>query len=274
MDKNPGLRKAGISMKKKETVKTLQSLLFDQDGVIVDTERYGHRVAFNNTFKAENLGFTWDEEEYGHLLQVGGGKERLKFYFSEKGLYNNLSEDDLDRFIRELHMKKTGELIKMIEQHELPLRPGIHRLMKEANLSGIPIAICTTSNEKNARAILDALIPDIQVTHILAGDCVSRKKPDPEIYLKALELLNVSPDKCIVVEDSYIGTKAAKAAGLNVVATVNGYTKDEKMENADIVLSSLGEPGQPAEIISSDQPSNTESPVITLEFLKEYFNLS
>ena len=206
-------------------MKNIKALLFDQDGVIVDTERFGHRVAFNKTFASHGLDINWDEDEYHQLLQVGGGKERIRHYFIREGLFQERSGKELELFIKQLHTEKTEELISMIIKKELPLRPGIHRLMKEANGAGIPVAICTTSDEKNAQTILRTLLPDIEITHILAGDCVSKKKPDPEIYLKALGLLDITGDQGIVIEDSFIGTKAAKSAGLNVVATVNGYTK-------------------------------------------------
>ncbi|MDC7228355.1 MAG: HAD-IA family hydrolase [Spirochaetales bacterium] len=248
----------------------VKALLFDQDGVIVDTERHGHRTAFNNAFKAKDLDIYWDEKEYYSLLRVGGGKERLKLYFAEQKEYKNMSADELSSFTADLHARKTLEFIKIIRNKGLPLRSGIRRLMKEAQAAKIPVAVCTTSNEQNTRAILNTLLPEINVSLILAGDCVKNKKPDPEIYLKAVSLLKIAPEEGLVIEDSNIGTTAAKKAGLNVTATLTDYTYEEDMQNADLVLSSLGDKTEPVKIIKADRrfkPGNE----VHLKDLLDYF---
>ena len=251
-------------------LKKLKAIFFDQDGVIADTERYGHRTAFNRTFKKNGLDIFWNEKKYGELLHTGGGKERMNFFFHQEGLFRDYSADRLDSLIRKLHEEKTEELIGMIRKGELPLRPGIKRLMTQAGRASLILGICTTSHERNARAFAGKLLPEIKFDFILAGDCVSKKKPDPEIYLLALKKAGIKPEEGIVIEDSNIGIKAATAAGLRVVATVNGYTENEDMSCADVVLSSLGDENGTADLIGAKGEFSFNK-IVNLDDIRNYF---
>ncbi len=87
---------------------------------------------------------------------------------------------------------------------------------------------------------------------LLAGDMVTKKKPDPEIYLTAAERLGVEPAQCVVVEDSDTGYRAVRAAGMHAVITVNGYTRNEPFEGAELVVSCLGDPdGEQSEVLAN-----------------------
>lgn len=218
-----------------------KAIFFDQDGVIVDTERDGHRIAFNQTFREFGYNFQWGVEEYHNLLQVGGGKERMRHYLHTQGFGTSVPPENEEDLIRRLHKRKTERFIQMIGDGTLPLRPGVHRLMKEARQAGWRIGICTTSNEKTAQMIVSSLLSDIHVEFVLAGDIVSQKKPAPDIYLLALEKSGLSAAECVVIEDSHIGVTAARAAGMAVVATTNVYTAREDLSAADLVVSSLGD---------------------------------
>jgi len=229
----------------------LLALIFDQDGVIIDTERDGHRVAFNRAFAEFDIPLRWNVEEYGVLARIGGGKERMRRSFAGVGLFSDLREDELDARIRAIHARKTELMVEILRSGSLPLRPGVHRLMAEARDAGMRLAICTTSNEENTRAIVDTLLPDIPFDAILAGDVVSRKKPDPEIYRLALERLGLDAAQALVIEDSRTGVQAARSAGLRVVATVTDYTREEDLEGADPVLSSLGNRQRGARVMRS-----------------------
>lgn len=226
----------------------LKAIFFDQDGVIVDTERDGHRVAFNQTFAEFGLPISWDVPYYHELLQVSGGKERMRKDFDTRGFGRPI--DDVDGLIKQMHHRKTDVFVELIEGGCLPLRPGIHRLMREAQEQGVLLCVCTTSNERAAHAITSRLLGDIRFHSILAGDVVKAKKPDPAVYLLALERTGVRPQECVVVEDSRNGTLAGRAAGCRVLATVNEYTRGEDMSAADAVVTSLGEPGEPAELLA------------------------
>ena len=224
----------------------LKAIIFDCDGVLVDTERDGHRVAFNRAFQEKGLPHHWSVEKYHQLLKVAGGKERMRAYFNEVGWPDDVK--DLDSFIKELHKLKTDLFMKIIESGELPLRPGVKRLIDEAIDAGISLAVCSTSNERAVNLIVDRLLGPERRKHfaaILAGDVVSKKKPDPEIYHLALQTLNLKPEDCVVIEDSRVGLLAAKAAGMKCVVTTNYYTEKEDTSQSDIVVAELGDEQSP-----------------------------
>lgn len=220
----------------------IKAIFFDQDGVIIDTERDGHRVSFNMAFKEFGYDVDWDVDYYHELLQIAGGKERMKHHLETRGFGKEVKPEQVDELIKALHKRKTALFIELIESGKLPLRPGIHRFMKEAMEAGLIIGVCTTSNEQAAHAIAYKILSDIKFDFVLAGDIVSKKKPDPEIYNLALSKANIKPEECIVIEDSRNGVLAGKAAGMHVVATTNGYTEKENLSDADIIVTSLGDP--------------------------------
>jgi HAD superfamily hydrolase (TIGR01509 family) len=131
-----------------------------------------------------------------------------------------------------------------VESGELELRSGVVRLVDEAIASDVRLAVCSTSNERAVHSILDRLgvSRKSKFDAILAGDVVSRKKPDPEIYLLALEKLQLDARDCFVVEDNRNGLLAAKAAGVKCLITVSSYSQSEDFSQADLVVDELGEP--------------------------------
>ena len=228
----------------------MKAIIFDCDGVLVDTERDGHRVAFNKAFAQKGYVIEWSVELYGKLLEISGGKERMIHYFDSYGWPSNVVDlatpygADKDALIKELHKLKTDLFIQIIESGELPLRPGIARLIDEAIAADVTLAICSTSHERAVNLVAEKLLGSERKTRfsaILAGDVVSKKKPDPEIYNLASERLSLEPSKCVVIEDSRNGLLAAKAAGMYCVITTNGYTKEEDFTEADLIVSELGD---------------------------------
>lgn len=234
----------------------IKAVFFDQDGVIIDTERDGHRVSFNMTFK--EFGFTdeWSVEYYHELLQIAGGKERMKHHWKTKGFSKPMTEEEIDNLVKEMHKRKTALFVELIETGKLALRPGLHRFMKELMAAGVKIGVCTTSNEQAAKAITEGVLSDIKFDVVLAGDVVKNKKPDPEIYNLGLSTLGLKPEEAFVVEDSKNGVKAAKAAGMKVIVTTNGYTEKEDVEAGDVIVSCLGDPnGEKAKMRKGDIPN-------------------
>ncbi|KAF8005873.1 hypothetical protein BT93_K0220 [Corymbia citriodora subsp. variegata] len=222
------------------------ALLFDCDGVLVDTEKDGHRISFNDTFQERELAVAWDVDLYGELLKIGGGKERMTAYFNKTGWPEKApkSEEERKEFIVSLHKRKTELFMALIEKKLLPLRPGVAKLIDQALAKGVQVAVCSTSNEKAVSAIVSCLLgPErAEKIKIFAGDVVPRKKPDPAIYLLAASTLSVDPSSCVVVEDSAIGLAAAKAAGMKCIVTKSGYTAEEDFVNADAVFDCIGDP--------------------------------
>ncbi len=248
----------------------LKAVIFDQDGVIADTERDGHRVAFNRAFKEFELDIGWDIETYGELLKVGGGKERMRHYFYREGLAKDI--ENIDIFIKELHKRKTEIFVEMIEKGQMGLRPGVARLIRECHDAHIKLGVCSTANERAVHTLLRNLLGNEVYgwfNPILAGDVVTRKKPDPEIYNLARERLALSPQDCVVIEDSQNGLLAAKKAGIRCIVTVNGYTQHEDFTSADLVVTCLGDiEGEKTEILAGGKDLAFEGQ-ITVPLLRQ-----
>jgi len=220
----------------------IKALIFDCDGVLVDTERDVHRVAFNRAFAAMGIEADWGVELYGELLLVAGGKERMRHYFEQHGW----PEHDFgtnDELIAELHKRKTAIGADMIANGEAALRPGVARIVDEAIAAGVRLGVCTTSNAKFIDAVLDLLGPErkAKFEFVHAGDVVNKKKPDPEIYQLAEQSLGLPPADCIVIEDSRNGLLAATGAGFPTLVTMSTYTVDEDFREAARVVPELGD---------------------------------
>jgi HAD superfamily hydrolase (TIGR01509 family) len=223
----------------------MKALIFDCDGVLVDTEKDGHRVAFNSTFAEFGLSDEWDVAYYGELLQIAGGKERMRHHFDTHG-WPEIAADDHDAFIASLHARKTAIFTDLIADGKLPLRPGVARIVDEAIAAGVRLCVCTTSNPKAIDGVLNLLGPErkARFEFVLAGDVVARKKPDPEIYNLAKEKLSLPVEECVVIEDSRNGLLAALGADLPVLITTSTYTVEEDFSGALGIVPELGdEPG-------------------------------
>jgi HAD superfamily hydrolase (TIGR01509 family) len=236
----------------------VKTLIFDCDGVLADTERDGHRVAFNQTFREFGLPVEWSEAEYAVKLQIAGGKERMASLLTPEFVRANGLPEDADgqtALLAQWHKRKTAIYTEMVAAGQLPTRPGIHRIIVEAQDAGWTMGVASTSAEPSVRAILErAAGPDraARFDLVLAGDVVEHKKPAPDIYLLALERLGVTAAETLVIEDSRNGLLAANAAGLRCVMTVNGYTEEEDNSEAILVVSSLGDPeGERTRVIAN-----------------------
>lgn len=216
----------------------LEALIFDVDGTLADTERDGHRPAFNAAFVELGLGWHWDEALYGELLAVTGGKERIRF-FCERHAPEFLNQADAAARIRELHAAKTRHYVALCAQG-IPLRPGIERLLREAHAAGLRLAIATTTTPENVNALL---APDLLALFekVGAGDTVPNKKPAPDIYQWVLAQLALPASACLAIEDSANGLKASRAAGLATVITRTGYTNDHDFFGALALLPDLAQ---------------------------------
>ena len=226
----------------------LQGLIFDVDGTLANTERDGHRVAFNSAFKEAKLDWHWSVEFYGNLLKVAGGKERVK-YFLSKYKPDFIEKEKIDNFAAKIHQLKTKYYLQLLRKGAITLRPGVKRLVEEARLANIKMAIATTSALPNVIALLEKYLDLDWFEVIAAGDIVAAKKPAPDIYKYVLNKIEISAQNFIVFEDSDNGLIASKAAGLKTIVTVNNYTKTQNFSQADLVISDLGEPENPCNVI-------------------------
>jgi HAD superfamily hydrolase (TIGR01509 family) len=232
----------------------LRAVLFDVDGTLADTERDGHRVAFNAAFEESGLDWDWSVDLYGELLAITGGKERILHYM-EKYIPEELDRPELGSWISNLHKIKTKHYVGLLERGGIPLRPGVERLLRELRDANIKIAIATTTTAENVTALLKSTLGEDSLGWfdvIGAGDIVPGKKPEPDIYHWALRELGLSADDCLAVEDSENGLQAALAAGLDTLVTINGYTRLQNFNGAALVVSDLGEPGEPFTVLQGE----------------------
>lgn len=233
---------------------TLKALLFDVDGTIADTERDGHRVAFNLAFEEAGLDWNWSEALYEALLTVTGGKERMHYYLSKYDIAKP-DVEDLDAYIAHLHARKTYHYVELLRQGGIPLRPGVKRLLDEAREQGLRLAICTTTTPENVDALFRnslGIDPQDWFECVAAGDMVPLKKPAPDVYLYAMEQMQLTPRECIAFEDSENGILSTNAAGLKAIVTVNGYTREHNFDGAAIVIDHMGEPDLPFTVLQGD----------------------
>lgn len=247
----------------------VKALIFDCDGVLADTERDGHRVAFNRTFAEFGLPVEWSEAVYAEKLKTAGGKERMATELTpEFARKNGLPESRADQadVLAKWHRRKTAIYTNMVAGGLLPTRPGINRIIAEAQDSGWELAVASTSAEPSVRAILQRAAGPERAARfvVLAGDVVAAKKPAPDIYLLALESLQASPAEALVIEDSRNGLLAAVSAGLRCVMTINGYTEEEDNSEAILVVSSLGDPDGERTRVIANRGSATPGNYITL----------
>lgn len=231
----------------------LKAVLLDVDGTLADTEKV-HCNAFNAAFREAGLDWHWDYDLYNELLAVTGGKERIRHYLERERPDFELPAD-ADAFIAGLHARKTRFYVNYLAEGQVPLRPGVERLVKQARDAGLRLAIVTTTTPDNVIALLDNSFQHHVrdwFEEIAAGGVVPKKKPAPDIYHYALERMQLAPEDCIALEDSENGLRSAQAAGVEALITVNPFTETHDFSGAAAVLDHLGEPGQPCRLIEGE----------------------
>ena len=220
----------------------IKAIIFDVDGTLADTED-GHRKSFNRAFAEYGLDWNWDVALYDKLLKVTGGKERIRYY-ADSFLTGFEKPDDFDEFVKRLHQAKTAHYTAMLREGNIPLRPGIKRLIHDAHAAGVKLAIATTTSPENVSALLEVGLGRDWERYFAAngcGDIVPRKKPAPDIYLWVLDKLKLAPGQCIALEDSNNGLQSALAAGIRTYVTTNPYTHWHDFDGAAGIFDDLSD---------------------------------
>lgn len=240
----------------------LRALIFDVDGTLADTEEC-HRRAFNAAFAAAGLGWSWNRATYRNLLRVAGGRQRMRAH-AECEDPSLARRADIDELLLALHGDKTRRYDALLREKPLPLRPGIVRLLDEADRKGMLLAIATTTTATNLDALLaphlGAAWRERFAAIVGAGD-VPNLKPAPDAYLAVLKRLRIDADEALAFEDSANGVRSAHAAGLAVIVTPTWYSQGEALPPALVLLPHLGDPEQ---LLPSDSPG---APFVDLDRL-------
>ncbi|MGH4012853.1 MAG: HAD-IA family hydrolase [Pseudonocardiaceae bacterium] len=217
----------------------LRAIIFDVDGTLADTERDGHRVAFNAAFEAAGLDYRWGVQEYGDLLALTGGRRRIDQYLQSKGH----PAAEAATLAAELHQDKTRRFAALVRTGAMQPRPGVTELITALGADGVATAVATTGTGDWVLPLLDTLFGLDVFDVVVTGSDITDLKPDPAVYLETLARLDLTPDDAVAVEDSANGVRAAVAAGLRCVAVVNGYTRHQDLSGATAVLDDLARPG-------------------------------
>jgi HAD superfamily hydrolase (TIGR01509 family) len=203
----------------------LEALLWDVDGTLAETERDGHRVAFNRAFAMLDVPWRWGEGRYAELLAVSGGRERLLHDMRERP-EAPADPDQRESLAGRLHWLKNECYARIVAQAGMPLREGVRELFDDCARAGLRMAIVTTTSGSNVQALLGAHFGAgwrERFAAVICAEDAPRKKPDPQAYLIALRALRLAPQQVLAIEDAPAGVAAARAAGIPVVVTRSHY---------------------------------------------------
>ena len=208
-----------------------QAVVFDVDGTLADSERDGHRVAFNAAFAARRLPYRWDVAEYGRLLDITGGRRRLAAFLEGRG-YDPAAAAGL---AARLHADKTARMRELVSRGGIAPRPGVRELLAELTAAGVTLAVATTGTREWVEPLLSRLSGPAHFAVVVTGSEVTALKPDPAVYTEVLGRLGAPPGRVLAVEDSSNGLRAALAAGLDCVVVTNDYTRGQDFSGAAAV---------------------------------------
>ncbi len=212
----------------------LKAVIWDLDGTLAETEREGHLAAFNLAFEALELPWRWDIPTYSALLRIAGGRERLLHDLAHRPGTPVLLQER-QALAERIHAAKNRLYARRLTEGQLQLRPGVLPLLRQCRTEGVRLAIATTTSRVNLLAFVAAQLGPTGAGWFevaVCGDDVRSKKPDPEVYLRVLEALDLSPLECVAIEDSPGGAAAARAADLPVLVTRSEFFPNDTIDAA------------------------------------------
>jgi len=182
-------------------MKKVDAIIFDMDGVLIDSERISFQC-----YKEVLKEYKYEITEEFYVRFIGRNVEGIKLVMLEE--YGN------DFPFDEIYKKKAELAHKTTNENGVKIKPGVHELLDYINKEGFKIAVATSTRRQRALELLGEAKIKEKVSYIVCGDQVKNSKPDPEIFLKAAEGLEVDPKNCLVIEDSDAGIMAAHSAGM------------------------------------------------------------
>ncbi len=211
----------------------LRAIIFDVDGTLADTEKDGHLAACNEAFERMGFDIRWTWEEFKDLLKIPGNARRMRMALSTR---TSLSGAEIDRIVPELFAVKREIYLKRVG--DLPLRPGVERIIWEAIDRGVRLAIASVSDEEQIRALLKAQLPGaLDHFNPIMGKQSGEK--NATLFADCVAKLGCDPSEVLVIEDSGKGFEAAREASLRCAVVYNDYTKGQDFSGAELVVKSL-----------------------------------
>jgi HAD superfamily hydrolase (TIGR01509 family) len=217
-----------IENKQKQIPPILFGIVSDLDGVLTDTE-----TLFINAIN--------------HLLVE---EEMVELNFQESKLVVGLDNDSIWKKLNELrglnlsrdeYTRRVDFLARDLFESNLKPIPGAVRFLEQVKERSIPLGLATSADRDRADIRLNLLGVKDLFDVIITRDDVSNAKPSPEIYILAAKKLQLNPENCLAIEDSLVGLRAAKDAGLFTVAVRTKWTEDEEFNDADLVVDKISD---------------------------------
>ncbi|AIF53901.1 HAD family phosphatase [Pelosinus sp. UFO1] len=208
----------------------IKAVIFDMDGVIIDSEPLHYKIFMNYT--KTKFGFTISDEEYDTFI----GTTNLHMFSKLKEKYK--IEGDINTLLQEYEDKCVEFLLS--EKDEKPIS-GVDILVKKLYEENIKLALASSSPKKQIHIVLDMFSLSDCFAEKVSGQEVEKGKPAPDIFLRAAELLGVLPEECLVFEDSRNGVLAAKTAGMKCIAFYNPNSGKQDLSYADKIIKSFDE---------------------------------
>jgi HAD superfamily hydrolase (TIGR01509 family) len=206
----------------------MEAVIFDMDGVLIDSEPLHFEV----------------DQLVLRKLNIQEGKSYLERFvgYTNPAMWQIIKEEfSIENTIEELIDLQMTVKLSHLEQSNYEAIEGIKELLKELQSYNVPIAIASSS----PRIFIEAVIKKIQIVEYfqdwISGEEVPKSKPEPDVFLKAAELLNVNPERCMVIEDSKSGTIAAKSAGMKCIGYKNVNSGNQDLSKADLVVDRISE---------------------------------
>jgi beta-phosphoglucomutase len=204
----------------------LKGVIFDLDGTVIDSTVIDYE-AMRKAFADIEISFSYED----YITRVGGRGEEMVRSKAD------LSKDEVQNLLE----RKAGYFREAVLENPVRLIPGIENFLRD--LKNVPMwtALATGSSKEKVDLVLEHSGISHYFDIIVTSDDVKSGKPDPSVFLKAAESLNLQPEECIVFEDAVMGIKAARNAGMKVIA-VKTSSSFELISEADLILESYSDP--------------------------------